>query len=369
MNIETISEKIVKAQIKFPMLFIFGALLVTLLLIPGTLNLLNNVEPSLEKVLPSEIDEIKNMNNMRSQFGADMMYLLVHTQEPVFDIRTPEFIKYVNILSDDIKTIDFVKDVTSISDYAKTNNIIPESIQEIKSNVKQNSLSKQYHNDDYSFTIIKIKSDTGASAGTIKSVVDDIKYSIEKYEKINPGSKIEITGFNAIDKATFEVIISDFVIITILSMFIIGIIVFLTFKSFLKGILPLTVVGFSLLWTMSIAGYMNLTITVISMVSAAMIMGLGIDFGIHIVHQYYELRKKKSISKAMIETMKELVRAMIGASFTTMAGFLALLFGVLPAMQTLGIILAIGILNTMFGAILVLPVLTMLYDKYSNKDN
>jgi len=40
--------------------------------------------------------------------------------------------------------------------------------------------------------------------------------------------------------------------------------------------------------------------------------------------------------------MNELLRAMIAASLTTMAGFLALLFGVLPAMKVLGIILSIG---------------------------
>ena len=61
--------------------------------------------------------------------------------------------------------------------------------------------------------------------------------------------------------------------------------------------------------------------------------------------------------------MRELLRAMLGASLTTMAGFLALLFGVLPAMKTLGIILAIGIFTTLIGAIFLLPVVIYLYDR------
>src|SRR6056297_2934678 len=102
---------------------------------------------------------------------------------------------------------------------------------------------------------------------------------------------------------------------------------------------------------MCITGYLGLTITVVSMVAAAMIMGLGIDFGIHFVHGFFENRKTKSSYDSLSEVMQELLRAMVGASFTTIAGFLALLFGVLPAMKTLGIILALGILNTLIGAI------------------
>ena len=42
----------------------------------------------------------------------------------------------------------------------------------------------------------------------------------------------------------------------------------------------MVVVVNALIATMGISGYLNLTITVVSMVSVAMIMGLGIDFGI-----------------------------------------------------------------------------------------
>ena len=65
--------------------------------------------------------------------------------------------------------------------------------------------------------------------------------------------------------------------------------------------------------------------------------------------------------------MRELLRAMIGASLTTMAGFLALLFGVLPAMKTLGVVLALGIMNTMLAAVFLLPVIVYLYDKEDTK--
>lgn len=363
--IEEIAEKIVKAQVKSPYIFIIVFVILAIIITPGILNLIDNVEPSLEKVLPSNIQEVKTMNNMRTQFGADMMYLLIYPQNPVEDIREPEFIKYQELLVQKIKTIEHIDDVSSLSEIikSKNNEIIPNSLNEIKYLIKNDPLIYQYTNQDYSFSVIRIRSDTGSNAKVIKQVVNDIKYDIESLEEHNPGSRTEITGFNAIDKATFEVIMSDFAKITLISMILVGIVVFITFKSFAKGMLPMIVVMNALLWTMGISGYLNLTITVVTMVAAAMIMGLGIDFGIHIVHNYYKKKKKPGDKKALIEVMRELLRAMVGASLTTIAGFLALLFGILPAMKTLGIILAIGILNTLIGAIFLLPVVIYIYDK------
>ena len=67
--------------------------------------------------------------------------------------------------------------------------------------------------------------------------------------------------------------------------------------SFGKGMLPMIVVMNALVMTMGIVGYLGFTITVVSMVAAAMIMGLGIDFGIHQVYSYFEERKKKIETK------------------------------------------------------------------------
>ncbi len=370
MNLESIAEWIVNKQIKNPVVFLMIFAAITIFLAPGILNLVDNVEPSLEKVLPQNIEEVKTMNDMRSEFGADMMYLLVHAKSPVYDVRNPELLKYVDALSEKIRTRESVIEVNNLADLVKdaNNGVIPDSIDEVKDNLRLNPFTPQYVNPDYSIQIIQIRTDTGSSAELIRKIVDAINDDIGSLEALNPGSEIEITGFNAIDKATFEIIISDFGFITIVSMILVMLVVLITFRSLIKGMLPMIVVMTAIIWTMGIAGYLGFTITVVSMVSVAMIMGLGIDFGIHVVHNYFELRKNQGKEYSIKETMRELLRAMAGASLTTMAGFLALLFGVLPAMKTLGIILAIGILNTLIGAVFLLPVIVYLYDNNSNNN-
>ncbi len=362
--LDEFAEKITKAQTKKPLAFIAVFIIISLMLAPGITRLVGNVEPSLEKVLPQDIIEIKTMNNMRTMFSADMTYIIIHAEHPVDDVRDPKLLKYLDAVEQKLRTRDYIFEVTSIADLIKeqNNNVIPESIYETKKLLRQNPMTPLFTDHSYSFAVVSIRTDTGASAKAINSVISSIEEDLKSLEGMNPGSRAEITGFNAIDKATFEVIMSDFAYITMIAMALVAVVVFITFKSFVKGMLPMAVVMISLIWTMGIIGYLGLTITVVTMVAAAMIMGLGIDFGIHVVHNYYSFRKKHSAAYSITETMKELLRAMLGASLTTIAGFLALLFGMLPAMKILGIVLAIGILTTLIGAVFLLPAIVYLYD-------
>ena len=96
--IENIADRISSAQRKRPYIFIAVFLAITLILAPGIFNLVNNVEPSLEKVLPQEINEIKTMNDMKSEFGADMVYILVYPETPVNDVRKPLILNNMDFL-------------------------------------------------------------------------------------------------------------------------------------------------------------------------------------------------------------------------------------------------------------------------------
>ncbi|MCA9460164.1 MAG: MMPL family transporter, partial [Nanoarchaeota archaeon] len=296
MNLENIASKIVNLQIKYPKKILWIFIILNLLFIPGIFNLVNNVEPSIEKVLPSQIEEIKTMNAMRDDFGADMVYLVVYLDDTVVDVRNPDYLRYIDLLSQKLETRENVLEIQSLSSIAKEFNSgeLPNSIENSRDLYTIIPYTFDYTNGDYSFSVLKIKTNVGSSAKLIDNLFKEIEEDIESVYEFNPGTKIEITGFPAIDKATFSVIMSDFAKITIVSMIGIMIIVFLTFKSLIRGMLPMAIVLNALIWTMGIAGYLNFTITVVSMVAAAMIMGLGIDFGIHQVHSYFEKRKKLS---------------------------------------------------------------------------
>lgn len=363
-TLEEIAKRIVKLQLKYPKRILWIFVAINLMLLPGIFNLINNLEPSLERVLPQDVTEIQTMNLMRSEFGADMVYLIVYANSPVYDVRSPEYVEYLNLISQRFETHSLILESRGIHTLVKdvNSNRIPESKREVENLLNIHPLTSEFVAPDYSFSIVSIRTDSGSNAKLIDEVISSIENDISDLEEFNPGTTYQVTGFGAIDRATFSVILTDFAKITLVSMAAIAVVVLLTFKSLVRGMMPMLIVMNALVWTMGIVGYFGLTLTVVSMVAAAMIMGLGIDFGIHQVHSYFELRKSRNPKESLSELMQELLRAMLGASLTTMAGFLALLFGVLPAMKTLGIILALGIFTTLIGAVFLLPVVIYLYD-------
>lgn len=357
---EKFGKGIAKKQIKKPGFFLLALVVVLALVLPGIPLLLNNVEPSLEKILPQEVQEVKTMNDMRSQFGADMMYLVFEVEGPVQDMRHPDVIKYLDDIEKKIRTNDHIKEVMGLPDLVKqvNDNIIPDSKNDIEQLVKMVPESRMFLNRDNSIAMIQIRADTGPVTEIISRVISDLEDAIHTFEPDNPGLSYSITGFNAIDKATFEVIIKDFAVITGFSFSFILIFLFIYYSGdWRKVISSISVILFAVLITLGITGYIGITVTVVTMVAAAMIMALGISYGINVTYEYYLLREKKDKKSSLMALNSSIVRALTGSSLTTSAGFLALLFGIIPAMKNLGIVLAIGISITLAISVMVLPVI------------
>jgi len=368
MSLESLGRAIGERQERRPMRFLLMALLVTLATLPGLPLLINHVEPSIEKVLPQDVEVVRTMNAMRSQYGADMMYLVLQpspSSGTVTDLRSPDVLRYEDLLAQKLRERESILEVQTLTDLVRRDNrgTLPIDTDTTRRLIAQDPSSPLFLGEGDDLAIIHIRSDTGASAQLIRETVDAIGEDVASLEANNPGVTLRLTGFNAIDKATFEIIIADFASITLWSFLFMLVFLFLYYKgSARKVLLSISVIILALVWTLGLTGYLGITITVVTMVAAAMIMALGISYGIHTVHRYTELREEHAPAESLVLMQEELLRALLGSSLTTSAGFLALLFGVLPAMKNLGIILAMGIVITLAATVLVVPVIIRITD-------
>ena len=297
-SLEEFGRQLAEAEMRFPKRFLWAILIITIIMIPGILQM--KIEPSLEKVLPQDLEVLKKMNFMRDQFGADMVYVFYSTDNTKYiDIRQPEILKQIEASNEKILTEKNVLTINSITAMVReyNNNVMPEDydrVKEIFDEAKTNGDPRlSLVNYDYSTLIVEIKTNTGANAGAIKELVDTIRYDVKTSNQL--GLTTGLTGYNALDKATFEVIISDFSYTTLIAFLFVAIVVYFTFKSLVKGMIPMVIVLISLLWTNGTVGYLGIAMTVASMGAAAMVMGLGIDFGIHLISLYQEFREKGKI--------------------------------------------------------------------------
>ena len=340
--IDYLAEQLAQAQTAKPWWFIIAFSALLLVTLPGIFLLVNNVEASLENVLPSNVESVSTMNDARTQYSADMLHVVIYASGAVTDVQQAQ--AYADEVASRIQQAPLV--VTAQSTFT------------------EHTLSA-----DKQLAVIDVQANTGTQTQQITRVIEDIQRAIDASQANNPGVETQITGFAAIDQATFNTIMSDFLKITGLAMLLILGVVYSLFRRVRSTLIPIVAVFAALITTMGLTGYLGITITVVTMVAAAMILGLGIDFGIHIIHSYTQYRESKTPVAAMQLTVHELFRAQLGASLTTSAGFLALGLGVLPAMADLGLVLALGIFFTFLSSVGLLPPLLLLTESTTQPNN
>jgi len=120
----------------------------------------------------------------------------------------------------------------------------------------------------------------------------------------------------------------------------------------------------SIAWTLAIAfltvGYLNLITAFIF----AILLGLGIDFGIHILARFDEERSKgKDAVDAMEESIVEVGSSNFAGALTTAATFFTLLTADFRGFSQFGLVAGIGVMVSLFAMLTVAPAFVLWFHK------
>ncbi len=97
--------------------------------------------------------------------------------------------------------------------------------------------------------------------------------------------------------------------------------------------------------------------------SMAMIMGIGIDFGIQVTKRFrYELRSQKR-EDAIVDTLSKVFYPMCITTMAAVIGFKSLSLGKLTVMADMGTMMAVGVICCMVAALTVVPAVLVLFER------
>lgn len=102
-------------------------------------------------------------------------------------------------------------------------------------------------------------------------------------------------------------------------------------------------------------GLLGIAISISTGVIGAVIIGLGVEYGIFMVSRYYEERARYEPEDSLKITVSNIGASTFGSAATTTAAFLALTLSVMPMVQHLGQTLALGITYCWLAANIVNP--------------
>ncbi|PWG00368.1 efflux RND transporter permease subunit [Levilactobacillus bambusae] len=112
-----------------------------------------------------------------------------------------------------------------------------------------------------------------------------------------------------------------------------------------RRLLPLLFVLVGLVWTFGLMGWLNIKLTMATMATLPIIIGLGTDFGVQFLNRYEEeYRRDHHVSRAITTTMTHTGPAVLTAVVVMALSFLTMLISKAPMMQNFGVTLAIGVI-------------------------
>lgn len=134
--------------------------------------------------------------------------------------------------------------------------------------------------------------------------------------------------------------------------------------SFTGGLIGIVPILLTLLVIFGFMGYTKIPLDVATVLVGSISIGIGIDYSIHFLNRFRkETKSGKNIYDALNETLKTSGRAIIINVITVCGGFLVLVFANLIPLQRFGILVAITMVSSGLGALVILPAIMLITKK------
>jgi hypothetical protein len=202
----------------------------------------------------------------------------------------------------------------------------------------------------------------GLSEEKVKEATDMIQNDVDAITK-PAGVSYTITGMAPLIIELLRLMEEDMIFTTLVAAGIILALLVLLERSFTKGFLVFLPLIFAIIWTFGSMGLLGIAASISTITIGAIILGLGVEFGIFMVSRYYEEKKEHEPAEALKIAVSNIGASTFGSTATTAAAFFALTLSVMPMVQHLGQALALGIIFCWLVAVVVTPCFILFEDR------
>jgi hopanoid biosynthesis associated RND transporter like protein HpnN len=204
--------------------------------------------------------------------------------------------------------------------------------------------------------------DAQASLKALRDTIAEVKTG---FPEIAAG----VTGQEALNVDEMAASLGDMTMATILSAAGLAFLLILFWRGVRRPLFEMfeliTALCFTFGLTTLIIGHLN----ILSVVFAPLLLGLGIDYGIHWLARFQETRQDREISvnQAVAATMTELGPSILLAGLVAALSFFPLVLTGFKGLVELGIICSMGMVMTTLTTLCLLPALTLAFDTHHPK--
>ncbi len=352
-----------------------------------------STEGFMHKSDPARVD----YDTFRDQFGRDELIVVAIQSPEVFE---KNFLHSLKQLHDDLaENTPYIEDITSLINARNTRGeedelIVedllenwPETTEEIAI-IKQRTIDNPLYknlliSEDSKMTTIVIQTQTYSSVGTdidaldgfeddAKKInaTDDKQYLTDKensevvaavnkvakkYE--SPDFEIYIAGSAAVTHFLKQSMIKDVRRFLLLAFTTVGAFLFIMFRRITGVILPLLIVIFSLISTISLMAAFGAPIKLPTQILPSFMLAVSVGYSVHISIFYHNFRTSRSREEAIVYSIGHSGLAVVMTAATTAGGLFSFSTSEVAPIADVGFFAGTGVLLAMVYTIILLPAL------------
>jgi predicted RND superfamily exporter protein len=155
---------------------------------------------------------------------------------------------------------------------------------------------------------------------------------------------------------------------TLIAFIAIFILLIMSFRMWVAPLFAIVNLLVGLIWAMGAASILVGQLNLFTQTMSVLILGLGIDFSIHLFSGFTERRAAgESIVEAMENTFLKSGKGILTGGMTTAFAFFALIVSRARGMKEMGIVMGVGLLAIMLATMLFLPLLFVWRERLGEK--
>ena len=218
--------------------------------------------------------------------------------------------------------------------------------------------------DEKLMFVLIVPNEDNKEAPTTSDSVDFLRRLIEETRTQFPGVEVGLTGEDVIAADEMDTTKVDVRKASQIALIGVALLFILAYREVVKPLLAIFALVVALCWSMGwttlVVGHLN----ILTVVFATILIGLGIDFGIHILERYREERVGGAgVLQALQKTVQGTGRGNFAGAVTTSMAFGGMILTDFIGIVELGKISAGGIMLCMLSMILLLPALITVEEK------
>ncbi len=167
-------------------------------------------------------------------------------------------------------------------------------------------------------------------------------------ELVNSYPNAVVTGPNVVSAELRSIVWDDAAWAAALGLVLVFLLLWADLGSPVRSLLALLPLLLGMVWMLGGMAMLGLRINFMNIFVATMVIGIGVDYGVHLLHRWYE-------SGGQSAALQGTARAIAVAALTTMVGFGSLVLSHFPGLRSVGSAAVFGALATAVASITVLP--------------